>query len=90
MSSFQYSFEEEEEYQRSKIRSAKQKRIKLIVWSIIAIILYYILWDYKWIRWTLILYIPWTLFKLIVINNNIKINLPRSRIDDLEDMMMKD
>ena len=46
------------------------KRRKLIIWSIrtiLTIILYIIFWKHEWVRWTLVLYIPLTIFNLVMI-----------------------
>jgi hypothetical protein len=47
--------------------SKAYRRKKLIIWfvrTILTIIIYIIFWKYTWIRWTLILYIPLSLFNL--------------------------
>ena len=46
------------------------RRKKLVMWSvrtILTIIIYIIFWKYEWIRWTLILYIPLSLFNLFAL-----------------------
>jgi hypothetical protein len=43
------------------------RKKKLTIWcvrTILTIIIYIIFWKYTWIRWTLVLYIPLSLFNL--------------------------
>ena len=52
------------------ITSPEYRRKKLIIYlirTLIAIALYYFLWDYEWVRWTLIVYIPLNLIGLFII-----------------------
>ena len=62
---------------------------KLVIWCVrafLSVIPYIIFWKYEWVRWTLVLYIPLTLFNLVMILrfNHIldkKLNKLRSKID---------
>ena len=45
----------------------KRKLIAWIVRTILTIILYIIFWKYEWVRWTLLLYIPLTIFNIVMI-----------------------
>lgn len=44
-----------------------KKLIIYLVRTIIAAIIIYSLWDYKWVKWVLYLYVPLNLFSLISI-----------------------
>ena len=71
-----------------RLPSAYRKR-KLTAWcvrTILSLILYIVFWKYEWVRWTLVLYIPLSLFNFVMIFwfNRIvdkKVNELRSRID---------
>jgi len=71
-----------------RLTSEYRKR-KLIMWIVrtgLSVVLYVIFWKYEWIRWTLIAYVPLSLFNLIMILgfNNIldkRVSKIRSRID---------
>ncbi|HEX6849741.1 MAG TPA: hypothetical protein VF144_22290 [Chitinophagaceae bacterium] len=73
---------------RERLSSAHKKK-KLIIWTVrtnLSVILYIIFWKYEWVRWTLILYVPLTLFNLVMILGfnfilDRKISKLRSRID---------
>jgi hypothetical protein len=50
--------------------SGSYRKKKLIIWvirTILTIIIYIMFWKYTWIRWTLILYIPLSLFNLFAL-----------------------
>ena len=50
--------------------SRSYRRKKLVIWTvrtILTIVIYVIFWKYTWIRWTLILYIPLSLFNLFAL-----------------------
>ena len=50
--------------------SYSYKKKKLIIWTVrtvLSVVLYVIFWKYEWVRWTLILYIPLSLFNLLMI-----------------------
>jgi len=50
--------------------SSSYKKKKLIIWTVrtvLSVVLYIIFWKYEWVRWTLILYIPLSLFNLLMI-----------------------
>lgn len=54
-----------EEARGEDFMSPAYRKRKLIMWAIrtvIAIIMYYFLWDVQWVRWTLWLYVPLNLF----------------------------
>ena len=53
----------------SKLGKTYLKR-KLIAWifrTILTIIIYIIFWKYEWVRWTLLLYIPLSIFNIVMI-----------------------
>lgn len=88
------SFEKEIEKIKSETTlSPEYKRKKLIVWAIrttIAIALYVIFWEYNWVRWTLVLYIPLNLLGLLAIYGqnfliNKKIESTKAKIEALEE-----
>lgn len=61
--------EADELYTMHALTKAYRKR-KLIAWglrTILTIVIYIICWEYEWIRWTLIAYIPLSLFNLLVL-----------------------
>jgi len=50
--------------------SSSYKKKKLIIWTVrtvLSAVLYVIFWKYEWVRWTLILYVPLSLFNLLMI-----------------------
>ena len=50
--------------------SSSYKKKKLIIWTVrtvLSVVLYIIFWKYEWVKWTLILYIPLSLFNLLMI-----------------------
>ena len=69
--------------------SAAYKKRKLIIWTVrtaLSVVLYIIFWKYEWVRWTLILYVPLSLFNLIMLLGfnfilDKRVNKLRSRID---------
>lgn len=90
------SFEKElEKIKPDTILSPEYRRKKTIMWAIrtiIAIILFVVFWEHKWVRWGLIAYIPLNLFGLLAIYGgnsflNKKINRTRKKIDDAERLM---
>lgn len=57
-----------EKVQNGKVLSPGFHKKKLIIWCIrtsIALILYAVFWKYAWVRWTLLMYIPLSLFSLL-------------------------
>lgn len=81
--------------QSTPLYSAEFKRKKTIYWLIrvlIAVILYAIFWEHEWVRWTLWVYVPLTLFALLSIWGwqpmlNRKIRSTRKKLDDAEKTM---
>jgi len=69
--------------------SSSYKKKKLIIWAVrtvLSAVLYVIFWKYEWVRWTLILYIPLSLFNLLMIIGfnfilDRKVKTLRSKID---------
>ena len=69
--------------------SSSYKKKKLIIWTVrtvLSVVLYVIFWKYEWVRWTLILYIPLSLFNLLMIFGfnfilDRKVKSLKSRID---------
>ena len=54
-----------EEARGADFMTPAYRKRKLIMWAIrtvVAIIMYYFLWDVQWVRWTLWLYVPLNLF----------------------------
>ena len=61
---------EVEQFSRENRMNIAYKRRKLIAWfirTILSAILYIIFWKHEWVRWTLVLYIPLTIFNLVMI-----------------------
>lgn len=94
--SLREEFEKEiEEIQQKEIFSPEYRKKKLIIWTIrtiIAIVLYYFLWDYTWVRWSLIIYVPLAILSLFSILGanylmNKKIEKTRQKIEDAERAM---
>jgi len=59
--------QELEALKANEILSPDFQRKKLMMYGVrtlIAIIFYYFLWDYSWLRWTLLVYIPLNLVGL--------------------------
>ena len=81
--------QEIDDFSKEHRLSSSYRKRKLIAWcvrTILSVILYVIFWKYEWVKWTLVLYIPLTLFNLVMIFwfNRIvdkKANELRSRID---------
>lgn len=65
------SFEEElEKVKDSSVLSPEFRKKKVAIWCIrtaITVTLYILFWEYEWVRWTLLLYIPLSLLSLISI-----------------------
>ncbi len=82
-----------EEARGDDFMSPKYRKKKLTIWAIrtvIAIIMYYFLWDVKWVRWTLWLYVPLNLFLPISLLGgnyflNKKIERVSKKIDKMEE-----
>lgn len=70
--------------------SPTEKRSKLIRWGIrtlLTMLIYYFFWDIVWLRWTLIFYIPLSLFGLgMILGFNYwvdkKVNKVKGEMDD--------
>lgn len=61
---------EVEQFSKENRLNKSYIRKKLIIWfvrTILTAILYVIFWKYEWVRWTLLLYIPLTIFNLVMI-----------------------
>jgi len=62
--------EEIDDFSNQHRLSSSYKKRKLIIWTVrtgLSVVLYIIFWKYEWVRWTLILYIPLSLFNLLMI-----------------------
>ena len=81
--------EEIEEFSNQQRLSSAYRKKKLIIWTVrtvLSVVLYVIFWEYEWVRWTLVLYVPLSLFNLIMLLGfnfilDKKVNKLRSRID---------
>ena len=81
--------EEIEEFSNQQRLTSAYRKKKLIIWTVrtvLSVVLYVIFWKYEWVRWTLILYVPLSLFNLIMLLGfnfilDKKVNKLRSRID---------
>jgi len=91
--SFKETYKEETTaYENQIILSAAFKRKKIIAWlirTIIAAILFIIFWEYTWVRWVLVFYIPLNIFSLYAIYKfdntvNTKMNEVMAKILDTE------
>lgn len=87
-----HSFEQELEKIKSEtILSPEYRKKKTIIWAvrtIIAATLFIFFWEYKYVKWGLIAYIPLNLFSIISIYaGNVflkrKINKTRSKIEEV-------
>lgn len=87
------SFERElREIEASEILSPAYKKKKLMAYAVrtvIMVAIYYFLWEFVWVRWTLLLYIPLNLFGLVMILGaehflKKKIETTRSKIEELD------
>jgi hypothetical protein len=55
---------------KHSVLSPAYRRKRYIAWAVrtaIAAMLYYFLWEYRWVRWTLLFYIPINLIGLLSI-----------------------
>lgn len=86
-------FEEELNRMRENtILSPAYRRKKILIWIVrtaIAAAAYYFLWEYKWIRWTLLIYVPVSLVSLLSIVGwsillNRKIDQTRQQVDEFD------
>ena len=73
----------------------RRKLISYAIRTILAIVLYVVLWRYEWFRWTLLFYIPLNLFGLFAIFGgkyllNRKIEKTRRKIDEAEAAMVEE
>ena len=62
--------QEIEDLSQKERLSADYRKKKLIIWfvrTILSVILYILFWKYEWVRWTLVLYIPLSLFNLVML-----------------------
>jgi hypothetical protein len=62
--------EEIDDFSNQNRLSSSYKKRKLIIWTVrtvLSAVLYIIFWKYEWVRWTLVLYIPLSLFNLLMI-----------------------
>ncbi|MEM6721165.1 MAG: hypothetical protein AAF611_17680 [Bacteroidota bacterium] len=84
--------EERTAYEDQVILSPAFKRKKIILWfirTVIAAILFIIFWEYTWVRWALVFYIPLNLFGLYTIYKfdktvNTQMNQVVTKILDME------
>ncbi len=87
--------EELEKIKSETILSPQYKKRKALFWvirTLIAIVLYILLWEYTWVRWTLVVYIPLSLVSLSSIFGwnfflNQKIAKTQKKIQELEQLM---
>jgi len=71
------------------------RKKKLILWTVrttISVVLYVIFWKYNWVKWSLLLTIPLSLFSLftIIVSPYLlkrKIEQTRNKIDEAENLM---
>ena len=81
--------EEIEEFSNQQRLTSAYRKKKLIIWTVrtvLSVVLYVIFWEYEWVRWTLVLYVPLSLFNIIMLLGfnfilDKKVNKLRSRID---------
>ncbi|WP_299223060.1 hypothetical protein [uncultured Psychroserpens sp.] len=95
MEDLKQQFEDElEKAKQSSVLSANYRRRKFIMYlvrTMIAVVLIYIFWEQKWVKWALIVYIPLNLFVLFSIFGmpyflNKKINSTRQKIEELDQL----
>lgn len=71
------------------------RKKKLVLWTIrttISVILYIIFWKYNWVKWSLLLTIPLSLFSLFTIIGSpyllkIKIERTKKKIEEADKIM---
>lgn len=95
MSDLKEQFEQElKKVEAKTILSPEYKKKKLLVYcirTIIAVVIFYFLWDHEWIKWALWLYIPLNLFSLLSIFGwnyllNKKLDKARAKISELDNL----
>ena len=71
MEDFKQQFEEElRKAQENPVLSPEFRRKKLLMYlirTVIAVILFYVFWEYEWVKWLLYAYIPLNLISLFSI-----------------------
>jgi len=76
-----------EEAQGADFLTPAYRKKKLTMWAIrtvLAVLMYYFLWDVKWIRWSLWLYVPLNLFVPIsLLGGNYFLNKKIKRVNKL-------
>jgi len=76
-----------EEARGEDFMSPAYRKKKLIMWAIrtvIAVVIYYLLWDVKWVRWSLWLYVPLNLFLPIsLLGGNYFLNKKLNRVSKM-------
>jgi len=96
MEEFKQQFEDElKKAQENTVLSPEYRRKKLIMYAIrtlIAIILFYVFWEYKWVKWLLYIYVPLNLIFLFSIFGmpyflNKKMEKTRKQIDELDELL---
>jgi hypothetical protein len=68
------------------------RRKKLLIWVVrtaLTVVLYIVFWTYEWIRWTLLLYVPLSLFNLSLLLGwnfilNWKVKRLRKKIEKID------
>jgi len=87
-----------EKLKPNTVLSPEYRRKKAILWAIrttLAVGLIILLWEYKWVRWSLVFYVPLNLFSLVSIFGwNIflkkKIERTNKTIEEAEKMIDED
>jgi len=74
-----------EEARGQDFMSPAYRKKKLAMWAIrtaLAVVMYYFLWDVKWVRWSLWLYVPLNLFLPIsLLGGNYFLNKKLEKVD---------
>lgn len=96
MEDFKQQFEKElKEAQDSPVLSPEFRRKKLMMYlirTVIAVVLFFVFWDYEWVKWFLYVYIPLnliSLFSIFVVPYflNKKMSKTQEKIDELDGLV---
>ena len=94
--SIKAAFEEEiQQLEAQAILSPEYKRKKTLIWAVrtvLSIVLFVMFWEYQWVRWALIIYIPLNLISLFAIHGmsvilKRKIEKARNKLEELDRRM---
>ncbi|MGV6831936.1 MAG: hypothetical protein ACWA5P_10325 [bacterium] len=87
-----------EEIQEKSVLSSKYRTKKLIIYlvrTLIAVLIFYFLWDKSWIKWALYIYIPLNLFSLVSIFGwtyflKKQVNNTKEKLAELDELLLEE